>query len=461
MKKINEPARTKLFWLPIYKVVLGIIKDVIIDLWETCADFVLDRNKALWILVFPFLVLVYPLLIISCIIVFLGSSLITIGNYILGGIVYIIDSIYLRFKSISLVCPICQNKYVVPVYICPKCGEEHKSLRPGRYGLFHRTCACGEKIASTCLSGRHKLDYKCPHCGKMNSGNSFTHDISIPVVGGHNSGKTCYINMAIRELEKTAKTYGLDFKLETINSANDYSQNIELMNDGKLPDKTNDMRLSYYQFYLTEHNGKVKNLVSLCDVAGELFTSSKDVSTQIGYKNASRFLLVLDPLSMKDFKEKIEKERDISKSYGSTKGMDDVLNALIDTLEAYTNKKSRHVFNYDVAVVINKCDIPEVEKEIGEKVILDALNNKKLGLKTELDALNYVCEDFLKRYNESNFLQQIKSKFTTVQFFVCSALGHDFDNTAFSPINVEDSILWLVDRESAKINLKEKWHKSV
>ena len=461
MKKLNEPARTKLFWLPIYKVVLGIIKDVIVDLWDTCSDFVVKRNKALWILAFPFLVLVYPLLILSCILVFIGSSLITVANYILGGVVYIIDSVYLRLKSISLVCPICQNKYVVPVFVCPQCGEEHKSLRPGRYGLFHRTCVCGEKLASTCLSGRHKLDYKCPHCGKVNSGNSFTHDISIPVIGGHNSGKTCYINMAIRELEKSAASYGLDFKLETINSANDYSQNIALMNKGQLPDKTNDMRLSYYQFYLTEHDGKVKNLVSLCDVAGELFTSSRDVSTQIGYKNASRFLLILDPLSMKDFKEKIEKERDISKSYGSTKGMDDVLNALIETLEAFTNKKSRHVFNYDIAVVINKCDIPEVDKEIGEQAVQDALNDKKLGLKTELDALNYVCEDFLKRYNESNFLQQIKSKFSTIQFFVCSALGHDFDNTAFKPINVEDSILWLVDRESDKINLKDKGRKTV
>ena len=89
------------------------------------------------------------------------------------------------------------------------------------------------------------------------------------------------------------------------------------------------------------------------------------------------------------------------------------------------------------------------------------MNDKRLGLKTELDALNYVCEEFLKKYNESNFLQQLKSKFTTVQFFVCSALGHDVNNTAFDPSNVEDAILWLIDRESAKINLKGKWHKTV
>lgn len=461
MTKIKEPARTKLFWLPIYKVVLGIIKDVIVNLWESCVDFVSNRNKALWIVVFPFLIIVYPLLIITCVLFFIGSSLVTVGNYIVGGIVYVIDTIYLRIKSISVICPVCQNKFVVPTFICPTCGAEHKSLRPGRYGLFHRTCSCGTKISSTCLTGRHKLDYKCPHCGKTYGGNSFTHDISIPVVGGASSGKTCYINMAIRELEKVAPSYGLDFKLETTNSANNYIQNIDMMNKGILPDKTGEMRLSYYQFYLTEREGKVKNLVSLCDVAGELFTSSKDVSNQVGFKNAKQFLLVLDPLSMKDFKEEIESARDVSRSSGSVKGMDDVLNALIDTLESYSNKRGKHVFNYDVAVVINKCDIPEVASEVGQNVVLAALNDKKLGLKTELDALNYVCEEFLKKYNESNFLQQLKSKFATVQFFVSSALGHDVNNTTFNPINVEDAILWLVDRESAKINLKEKWHKTV
>ena len=462
-KTIKEPAVTKLFWLPIYKVVIGIIKDVMVNMWVTCVDFVAARKKFLWVVVFPFLILVYPLLAITCVLAFLISFLITIGNYIVGGVVYVLDTVYLKLKSIRLSCPVCQNKYTVPAYVCPKCGAVHNALRPGRYGLFHRTCSCGERLPSTCFTGRHKLDYKCPHCGKLNSGNSLTHEISIPVIGGADSGKTCYINMSINQLEKVAPKYDLEFKFENVNSSNDYEQNISLLEKGLLPEKTGDIRMSYYQFYLTEKGAKVKNLVSLCDVKGELFSNAHGVSEQVGFKNAKQFLLILDPLSVQDFKEKIAAERDVSKSSGSVMNMDEVLNAVIDTLEAYSAKSKKRSFKYDVAVVINKCDIPEVSDEIGRKAIDAALNNGSLALKTELDAINYVCENFLKKYNENNFLQQLKSKFNTVQFFVSSALGRDADNTnkKFEPINVEDAVLWLVDRESSKINLKEKWHKTV
>lgn len=460
MTRLNEPARTKLFWLPIYKVVLGAIKDVIVNLWESCVDFVSIRNKALWIVVFPFLIVVYPLLVVTCVLIFIGSSLVTIGNYIVGGVVYAIDTIYLRLKSVSVICPQCQNKYVVPTFICPTCGAEHRSLRPGRYGIFHRICSCGAKIPSTCLTGRHKLSSKCPHCGKMYSGSSFTHDISIPVIGGVNAGKTCYIHMAIQQLENVASSYGLDFKSDLCNDE-DYAFDADRMSKGYAPLITCDLRLRYYQFCLTEQGAKVQNLVSLGDVAGRVFTGTKNLSDQIGFKNAKQILFVLDPLAISDFVEEIAAERNMPETISTTQDIGDILNSLIVILEAYANKRSNQMLNYDVAVVISKCDIPEVQREVGSQAVSDAMNDESLGLKTELDALNYVCEQFLKKYNESNFLQHLKSKFATVQFFVCSALGHEANNTKFTPTKVEDPILWLVDRESAKIDLKEKWHKSV
>ena len=65
MTRLQELARTKLFWSPIYKIVLGVIKDVIVDLWKACVDFVSVRSKVLWIFVFPFLLLVNPLLTVT------------------------------------------------------------------------------------------------------------------------------------------------------------------------------------------------------------------------------------------------------------------------------------------------------------------------------------------------------------------------------------------------------------
>lgn len=459
MARLQEPARTKLFWLPIYKVVLGIIRDLMSDLYLSCAEFADGKKKAIWIAIIPLLCIAYPFLAVTCVLIFVFSMAITLLNYVAGAIVFIIDTAYLKIKRIGVSCKDCQHKFDIPIYICPTCGQEHRSLRPGRYGIFFRRCACGKKLGSTLFTGRHKYDYKCPNCGKVYKGTGLTHSITIPVIGGPSSGKTCYVTMAINRMSEIAADYKLSFKLETKNSTQEYENNVASMKNGKVPDKTNDDRLNYYQFYLSKYKNKVKNLVSVCDVAGELFQTTDNVAQQAGFKNSRQFLLIIDPLSINEFK--VTLKNDVSKSYGSVKSMDEVLNVLIYTLENSLNKQVDSKFNCDIAVVINKCDIKEVDDEIGKARLKEALDDQSLGLETELDALNYLCESFLQKYHEDNLLMQLKSKFNTIQFFTVSALGHEANDTAFSPVNVEDPILWLIDRDSQSIDLKAKWHKTV
>ena len=43
-------------------------------------------------------------------------------------------------------CPICGEKYNIPIYVCSNCGKEHKKLIPGKYGIFNRRCQCGNKM---------------------------------------------------------------------------------------------------------------------------------------------------------------------------------------------------------------------------------------------------------------------------------------------------------------------------
>lgn len=168
MKRVKEPARVKLFWVAVYLVLFGICRDIIVDLWKSCVDFVSDRHKVLWILAVPFLIFAYSLLIVTFLLILICSFIIAFFNYIVGAMAFIIDSIYLGLKKMAR-CPACKRRYSIPTYICPVCGAEHKALRPGRYGIFYRTCSCGTKIPSISLLGRNKLDYKCPHCGKKHS----------------------------------------------------------------------------------------------------------------------------------------------------------------------------------------------------------------------------------------------------------------------------------------------------
>ena len=83
------------------------------------------------------------------------------------------------------------------------------------------------------------------------------------------------------------------------------------------------------------------------------------------------------------------------------------------------------------------------------------------NIKSKYDATNCVCEQFLIKYEEENFLNSLKSKFKSIQFFTCSALGHIENGSDFKPEGVEEPALWLIDKASASINLKNKWGKTI
>lgn len=113
----------------------------------------------------------------------------------------------------------------------------------------------------------------------------------------------------------------------------------------------------------------------------------------------------------------------------------------------------------DVAVVFTKCDIPGLEEKIGETAVRKYMQLKNIA--SRYDVINQLCEDFLKEYEEENFLNGIKSKFKSVQFFACSALGHLPNGMKFAPEGVDEPLLWLIDKVSPAINLKDKWGRKI
>ncbi len=371
------------------------------------------------------------------------------------------DWLYRRLKKISTSCPRCQEKYDLPAYVCT-CGEVHTQLVPSKYGTFIRKCDCGQKLKTTFFNGRHKQPGKwiCPKCS-YELGGSLQIDIPIPVVGGPSSGKTCYISMAISEIEKNASSmYNLDFQYKPNDDlGDDYADNKAQMSIGKLPHKTNDLRMRYYQFYLTPKGEKVKNLISICDVAGETYGSNKEMGQQIGFKYANAFLILVDPLSVTKFREEISDTVDVNKYRASEKPMDEILNTLINTLENMNCLTSKNMIKTDVAVVFTKCDIPGIEEQIGEDAV--ARYMQLHDIRSKYEAKNKVCEQFLISYEEENFLNSLKSKFKSIQFFTCSALGHVANGSDFVPEGVEEPALWLIDKASVSINLKKKWGKKI
>ncbi len=107
---------------------------------------------------------------------------------------------------------------------------------------------------------------------------------------------------------------------------------------------------------------------------------------------------------------------------------------------------SKTMLNTDVAVVFSKSDIPGLDEKIGESAVLK--HAPSLTPKVRLEIQNTLCEQFLRKYNEDNFLNSLKSRFKSIQFFLCSALGHIENGQPFVASNVEKPIFWLLTKRS-------------
>ena len=101
---------------------------------------------------------------------------------------------------------------------------------------------------------------------------------------------------------------------------------------------------------------------------------------------------------------------------------------------------SKAMLKTDVAIVFTKCDIPGLDEIIGKKAVANCMRNKKVS---QEEATNMVCEAFLRKYGEDNFANNIKSKFNSVQYFTCSSLGYNQNESQYIPDGVKAPILWI------------------
>ena len=417
-----------------------------------------DFFRGIWTLIKFFFALLKLISVTVCttfisMILSVGHSVILFAFLLLAYIFFLIvllaDTLFCNIKKIATNCPNCQAKYALPTYVCV-CGREHSSLKPSKYGILTRKCLCGAKLRTTFFNGRQKMPGKwiCPKCEYDLHGSTMHSDVTLLVVGGPSSGKTCYVHTVISQLELNANSkYNLNFEYKPNDDlGDDYEENKDNLKNGVLPFKTNDTRLKFYQFYLTPKKNKVKNLVSLCDVAGETYGSVKEMGNQIGFKNAGGFIVTIDPLTILSYKEEVNNSLDLKGYAASEKPMDEVLTMLIGTLENMGCVKPKESIKTKVAIVFTKCDIPGIDELIGEKAV-EAYLNTNPKVKSKYEAQNAVCEAFLVKYDEVNLLNNLKSKFKNLQFFTCSALGHSVDGSVFTPNGVEEPVLWLLNNQ--------------
>lgn len=390
------------------------------------------------------IITVFRVLLNSIISLLLIAAFLIVAPLVYLGFVIVafFDWVYRTIHRISSVCPNCQYRYDLPAYVCPSCGSVHSRLIPSKYGIFKRECLCGRKLPTTFFNGRHKLTAKCPRCGfELQNGGKLV-NVCIPVVGGTSAGKTCFINMAISQIEQIAAAGGsYDFSYVS-NGMNEYEDIVRGMKRGFLPDKTGDMRLKFYQFYFTPKSEKIKRLISICDVGGEIYADTGMIGSQIGFRYADAFIIVIDPLSVAKYRKEVAGMIDPAKNGASPMPIDEILSGLVATLENLYSISSKTMLKADVAIVFTKCDLPGLDEQIGRRAVDRYVRNHNAAKEA---ACNILCEAFLRKYEEDNFVNSVKSKFNSVRYFTCSSLG-DRSKGSLAPEGVEEPILWLISQ---------------
>ena len=187
---------------------------------------------------------------------------------------------------------------------------------------------------------------------------------------------------------------------------------------------------------------KIKRLVSICDVGGEIYADGNMIGNQIGFRYANAFIIVIDPLSIIEFRKEIGTKVNLAKYGASAMTIDEILSRLVTTLENLYSISSKVMLKTDVAIVFTKCDLPSLDEQIGRKAVNSYIRNHYA---TREAASNILCESFLRKYEEDNFVNNVKSKFKSVQYFTCSSLG-DINGTSFNPEGVEEPIMWLMKK---------------
>jgi hypothetical protein len=186
-----------------------------------------------------------------------------------------------------------------PAYRCPGCGELHRDIRPGPYGLVMRTCKCGERLPTLLLIGAGRLTAVCQQCGNdLPAGFGTAPEIFIPVFGSANAGKTRLIFMLAMAFEQMAA----EGRISLIND-DETERRLAAIRESLEVSKNTAPTLAKspepYIFRLKV--GLNKRIIYLFDAAGEMHYRLISLD-ELGYLDKGNTLIyVIDPLATDRF----------------------------------------------------------------------------------------------------------------------------------------------------------------
>jgi Double-GTPase 2 len=211
-----------------------------------------------------------------------------------------VDSALLRVRGIRMTCPECYRHIPYPSYRCPSCGALHRDVRPGRYGVLRRRCACGEESLPTLLIlGSHRLAAFCPYggCGKPLADTAGTAaEAMLALFGGSNVGKTRLLTIMVMALQAQAAG-GTAVEFADRLTARRLEELLAALRGNQLPPRTGPDKPRAYSLYLRLGDAR-RQLVHFFDTGGERFYDPERLAALEYFRSARTLIFVIDPFSI-------------------------------------------------------------------------------------------------------------------------------------------------------------------
>ncbi|MDR7328288.1 MULTISPECIES: TRAFAC clade GTPase domain-containing protein [Catenuloplanes] len=209
----------------------------------------------------------------------------------------LIDSALLIVRGIRITCTHCYHRVPYPGYYCDGCGNQHRDIRPGRYGMLHRTCKCGHRMPTLLMLGSYRMRAFCPHCGQdLPSHVGRSAEIVVPVLGASGAGKTQFLAaVSIALDEKFSRTDG-SMRPADAHSEAWYRQVGDIRARGTTVTKTPPGPQRGVSLWL--ERGRRSARVVLFDAAGELFGRGDGIRDLLYLRAKPAYVFIVDPLSV-------------------------------------------------------------------------------------------------------------------------------------------------------------------
>jgi hypothetical protein len=220
-----------------------------------------------------------------------------------------VDSGLLFARHIRVRCIACFEAIPYPAYLCPECKTPQWDIRPGPYGVLHRTCECGHRMPTLLLLGTAQLEAICPRrgCGQpLEYRPGEVQEVILPLFGPKAAGKTVLLWGIVKTLRKSVRP-GIRVDYGNADTAARLAElDVAIAKRSPVP-ATPAVPLKTYVLRL--QIGRYHRILQVPDPAGELFYDSRRSADLLFLGAASTFILVIDPLSIDDCWQRLPKAR--------------------------------------------------------------------------------------------------------------------------------------------------------